>query len=424
MWRVCVCLSQPDMKKPRTMHSCFMLIGLPQNNAGPKLPLRYILLAKIVVSCFVAVLVALSIYAGSKFVSSFRLPSKCRAVQSNGTVDCATYCADGYSDDIDVGAVCITAKRRGLFGIGGSPTSCRGANGSALECCCGPPTGYGAAARELCAWLYYARPDCPPPWLDSTCTRQKLRQAAVEELTGVAELKEVTLSRCLGELQLEEQGEHVQPVNYFGGIRGAAREKKHAKRAIGQHPGDDPSFSSATQAVAEQVRGIVAARAGELRSQSLGNGGHQQVNTPAPVVWLCCIVKLQAAFVPYWITWHLLLGVSHVLVYDNHGSDKHDQLGAHALRKCLKPFIDAGFVTLIPFRGMGQQVRLVPPCPADFPTALTDATPPRGRYRRTTMPSGALAGGVPILLLRLMWMNWLHHSATGIWHSFSANVRR
>ena len=52
-------------------------------------------------------------------------------------------------------------------------------------------------------------------------------------------------------------------------------------------------------------------------------------------------------------------GVSHVLVYDNHGSDKHDQLGAHALRKSL-PFIDAGFVTLIPFRAWDSRCAWCP----------------------------------------------------------------
>jgi hypothetical protein len=346
-----------------------MHAGQPRRYAGPHLSTRHRSLIRRTSAYCMAALAALSVVVVilAPFVVAFlslrslrSRPPWCSAqtVQSNGTVNCATYCADGHSHNVDVGSVCMAAKWRGLFGAGGSPAICQ-ESGSALECCCGPPRGYGAAARELCTWLYHGRPACPPPWVDSTCLRQKLRQVAAAEHYHVAELKESTLWRCLGELQLDGWADHAQRGAHTGGTRSAAtQQQRRGEQAGGRHPGKASRSPSAAEAAAQQVRTILVARSGELRSLGAG-AGHRHVE--ATTVWLCCIVKFQARLMPYWITWHLLLGVSHVLVYDNHETGKHESLGAEALRECLEPFIRAGLVTLIAFAGVGRQVRLTAP---------------------------------------------------------------
>jgi len=51
-------------------------------------------------------------------------------------------------------------------------------------------------------------------------------------------------------------------------------------------------------------------------------------------------VKNEAPYIPQWIEFHLLQGFDHFLIYDNGSSD--------GLTECLKPYTDAGIVSLKP----------------------------------------------------------------------------
>lgn len=69
-----------------------------------------------------------------------------------------------------------------------------------------------------------------------------------------------------------------------------------------------------------------------------------------PSVWLAAIVRDQSHMLHEWILWHLLLGVSHILLYDNGSMEQH------LLRDVLDPFIEAGAVTLMSMPGHDIQI--------------------------------------------------------------------
>jgi len=77
-----------------------------------------------------------------------------------------------------------------------------------------------------------------------------------------------------------------------------------------------------------------------------------------PRTWMALQVRNQAREVPYWLLWHLALGVSHFVVYDNDDrSLTHDARDSRVLRKLLHPFEQKGFVTIVDYSGReGGQV--------------------------------------------------------------------
>lgn len=69
---------------------------------------------------------------------------------------------------------------------------------------------------------------------------------------------------------------------------------------------------------------------------------------PPASVWLAVIIRLQSGLLRHWIVWHLLQGVSHVLIYDNHPPKEH--FGSSALAAAAAPFVNAGLATVIRWR--------------------------------------------------------------------------
>eukprot|EP01041_Mallomonas_annulata_P002170 gene2170-4221_t len=66
-------------------------------------------------------------------------------------------------------------------------------------------------------------------------------------------------------------------------------------------------------------------------------------------VWLATMVKNDAQTLVEWLVWHFLIGVNHVLVYDNESTDN--------IKVALAPFIAEGLVELIYFPGKGVQAK-------------------------------------------------------------------
>ena len=67
---------------------------------------------------------------------------------------------------------------------------------------------------------------------------------------------------------------------------------------------------------------------------------------------MAAIVRLQARQLPYWIAWHLLLGFTRVLIYDNH---RDDERRARAALLAAAGRFDARRVQLIRWPGAGRQ---------------------------------------------------------------------
>jgi hypothetical protein len=59
-------------------------------------------------------------------------------------------------------------------------------------------------------------------------------------------------------------------------------------------------------------------------------------------IHLCTVLRDQAYAVLEWIQFHRRVGVSHFYIYDNNSQDN--------LQEVLKPFVDAGVVTLVPWK--------------------------------------------------------------------------
>ncbi|KAJ1453944.1 hypothetical protein M885DRAFT_522904, partial [Pelagophyceae sp. CCMP2097] len=69
-----------------------------------------------------------------------------------------------------------------------------------------------------------------------------------------------------------------------------------------------------------------------------------------PRTWLAVEIREDYASLPYWILWHLSLGVEHIVVYDNDdGRLAVDAYDAALLRAALEPFLRDGVATLVPF---------------------------------------------------------------------------
>eukprot|EP01041_Mallomonas_annulata_P008710 gene8710-17997_t len=67
------------------------------------------------------------------------------------------------------------------------------------------------------------------------------------------------------------------------------------------------------------------------------------------ILWASVVVRNDAYSMVEWLTWHLLIGFQHILVYDNDSTDN--------LYIAIKPFIDAGMVEYIPNPGKDVQIK-------------------------------------------------------------------
>ena len=64
-------------------------------------------------------------------------------------------------------------------------------------------------------------------------------------------------------------------------------------------------------------------------------------------IWITTQVKNDAQTLIEWLVWHFLLGVDHVVIYDNESTDN--------LHEAVKPFVDEGLVDLMSITGIGMQ---------------------------------------------------------------------
>mmetsp|Transcript_20563 Transcript_20563/g.61306 ORF Transcript_20563/g.61306 Transcript_20563/m.61306 type:complete len:389 (+) Transcript_20563:953-2119(+) len=71
-----------------------------------------------------------------------------------------------------------------------------------------------------------------------------------------------------------------------------------------------------------------------------------------PATWLALEVRQAAHDVPYWLLWHMALGISHFVIYDNNNLEiPLDARDSEDLRAALEPFTRQGYVTYVPFSG-------------------------------------------------------------------------
>ena len=68
-------------------------------------------------------------------------------------------------------------------------------------------------------------------------------------------------------------------------------------------------------------------------------------------LWLVAIIRMQMRHLVYWLTWHLSLGVTHVVIFDNHAG--HEKQARSALAAAVAPF--GSRVELIHWPGDGKQ---------------------------------------------------------------------
>ena len=55
---------------------------------------------------------------------------------------------------------------------------------------------------------------------------------------------------------------------------------------------------------------------------------------------ICVLVRNEARYLAEWLTYHRLVGIDHVYLYDNNSTDVAE------LRAVTRPFVDSGFLTL------------------------------------------------------------------------------
>ena len=68
-----------------------------------------------------------------------------------------------------------------------------------------------------------------------------------------------------------------------------------------------------------------------------------------PAVWVSLVVKDQTALLTEWLLWHLLIGATHALVYDNDSQDPA------ALAAVMRPFEQSGTATRVHWPGHATQ---------------------------------------------------------------------
>lgn len=158
--------------------------------------------------------------------------------------------------------------------------------------------GANEAVQHLCFWLEHSGADgCREP--NSTCIEGQMQAKAEQHNTSLVLLKAGVLRRCMA----RRLGSAVDPL------------------VLSTVPQWGPCSERSTRA-----RGV-----------------------PWQPLWVSLIVKDQTDMLSEWLVWHLLLGASHAVVYDNDSQD------AAQVAATLKPFVDSGLVTLVRRRGHGQQ---------------------------------------------------------------------
>lgn len=58
-------------------------------------------------------------------------------------------------------------------------------------------------------------------------------------------------------------------------------------------------------------------------------------------VHICCLAKNEGKYLREWLLFHQLIGVSHILLYDNSSTDD--------TRQVIQPFVESGFVDVVPW---------------------------------------------------------------------------
>ena len=170
--------------------------------------------------------------------------------------------------------------------------------------------GVGEAAEQLCYWLHgrqlwggtevVSGTACATP--NSSCIEADMRRTAALHQTSVEALRMRVMRLCFSR----------SSKGRASVVKGVMDRGCHA------------SDFGATPAISSR---------GQVR----------------PSVWLAAIVRDQSDMLQEWLLWHLLLGVSHVLLYDNGSMDQR------MLRGVLSPFTEAGAVTLVSMPGHGIQ---------------------------------------------------------------------
>jgi len=74
------------------------------------------------------------------------------------------------------------------------------------------------------------------------------------------------------------------------------------------------------------------------------------------IVWLAVFVRRDYGSMPYWLLWHLLLGIDHIVLYDNNNWDNDlDRLDSYRLNEAVDPFVLEELVTVVSYPGLKQQ---------------------------------------------------------------------
>lgn len=63
---------------------------------------------------------------------------------------------------------------------------------------------------------------------------------------------------------------------------------------------------------------------------------------------ITAIAKNEADYIAEWVIYHKIIGVNHIYLYDNDSTDN--------MKQKIQPFINEGFVTLIPIHGLKKQL--------------------------------------------------------------------
>ena len=216
--------------------------------------------------------------------------------------------------------LCVGGLRSGKVCCGASCGECRSSSwepdagcgqrpGGAAQCCArkilkaGRPCVYenstgcfaeaaGAAAEHLCFWKSLREAGgtiCQEQ--SSECLDAAMRDAAQRSNTTLERFRFETLQRCLWQAQPPPRVETVRRI---------------------------------------MARGCkVSANVSATR--------------PRPHVWMAAVIRDQTDLLAEWLLWHLLLGISKVLLYDNNSRDPA------ALRMVAAPFVEAGALVLLPW---------------------------------------------------------------------------
>lgn len=96
---------------------------------------------------------------------------------------------------------------------------------------------------------------------------------------------------------------------------------------------------------------------GALKKTIKENSCRHEFGEQRPIkVWLSVIVRRDYGSMPYWLLWHLLLGIDHIILYDNNNWDNElDRIDSFRLNEAISPFVIEKFVTVVRFPGFKQQ---------------------------------------------------------------------